>query len=151
MGKLIKILIIIVGVLFSCGKESSNFFEGQSQVTIVDSSKSYQITGCVCWIENNSLKIFFGEYGYAGISIEVTHKIDNVNVYMEYWSDTNEYDGDFSKSILVNSQNISITYHDGIDEIKIEGELNIDALSSEENSNIKAVGKFSCGIPKSNL
>ena len=88
-----------------------------------------------------------------GISIDVTGKNNLYKSLVGYYSDTNEFNGEFDLNVPVSNDSLSISFENIGDSIRISGYLEVNSKPItfyNVGRIIEASGTFNCMIAKKN-
>lgn len=145
MGKNLLTIMISVAVVYSCQQRKKVVFYGAGNVIVDDGGYIDTLQECACWKSKDIVKVKIANTGFSGISVDLDFCGLEYNASINYWSDTDEFDGEFDKEIPIESKDVKIEYHFSEDSTIISGELDLmsEAVGSEV---IRARGTFSCPI-----
>jgi hypothetical protein len=146
--KIILILLLSL-ILYSCSNEDPKIFGGSANVLITDGEISDTLNRCYCWRAGDSLSVNIGREGFSGISIEITNKEGKYISMIKYWSDTDQYDGQFEMYVNPSKEHLNIGYEKLSDSSRVYGNVNLTSNKVtyfKDGRIVKAKGKFECKL-----
>ncbi|MDH5379345.1 MAG: hypothetical protein OEW75_00740 [Cyclobacteriaceae bacterium] len=136
--------------LLSCAGEIEHYNKGESNVQIIDGeyNVSYTADLCHCWKTKDAVEIDISMLAFSAITISIKHEAGNVSIGMIRWSDTDEYDGEYTLDIPVSSSEFSISYGEEKGELVVSGNIDVVSVKMKDGRIVKASGEFRCKLPK---
>jgi hypothetical protein len=65
---------------------------------------------CYCWQSKDSLNLHITRGPFAGIAINVTGRNNMYKTSLEYYSDTDQFDGEFNLNVPVAHDSLTISF-----------------------------------------
>lgn len=141
-----KLVISVLTIIcFSCTFEEPEYYYGSAKVEVIDGAESYSLLECGCWQTTDSISVYLSAGPFSGIGINISNKGGEIVSFLEYYSDTDEYDGEMVKSIPIFKQDIEVTYILSDTALAIKGKINIISKKVDNNV-VEASGTFNCLI-----
>ncbi len=145
-------IFFIIVLFFGCQEKEPTLFGGTATVLTTDGEERDTLNICYCWQTNDSLNIrVLRDMSFAGISVDVTAKDNIYKSSLQYYSDTNQFNGEFERDISLLSDSLTVSFEDMLDSIRINGYVKLKSQPENHNGSkriIKAVGNFSCVMSK---
>lgn len=147
------ITFIFTVAITSCQEPEPTYYEGTANVIITDSEINDTLRTCYCWQTQDSLNLFITRGPYMGIAVEITGKNNLYSTAVQYYSDTNEFDGEFNFKVPVVKDSLNLSFQNKGDSIRISGFLEIQTEAVKfykDGRTVQAFGNFSCMMAKNN-
>ncbi len=150
MVKLLAYTITAISII-GCQEEQPSIYEGTSLVYASDGEISDTLKLCYCWQTKDSLALRITYGPFMGISISVIGKNNVHSTSLEYYSDTNEFNGEFNLPVSIEKDSLVITYQTRGDSIQVSGYFDIISEEVEfygDGRKILTSGSFKCTMRK---
>lgn len=138
-------------MITSCQEPEPTLYEGSANVIVTDSEISDTLNICYCWQTKDSLNLYITRGPFMGIAVEVTGKKNLYRTAVEYYSDTNEFDGEHTYKVPVLKDSLNLSFQNIGDSVRISGFLNIQTESVKfygDGRTVHASGAFDCIMTK---
>jgi hypothetical protein len=148
--------IILNGLMIamiSCQQAEPTLIEGKAYVTATDGELNDTLRLCNCWQTKDSLNIHITRGPYMGISIDLTGRNNYYQASVEYYSDTNEFNGQFNLKVPVANDSLSISFKSVGDSVRISGYVEVKSTSITffgDGRIVEAFGTFNCTVARRN-
>ena len=142
-------ITLLIFLIFSCKNEETEIFDGSANVFITDGEITDTLNRCYCWRIGDSLAVNIGREGFSGISIEITNKEGKYFSMIKYWSDYDQYDGQFDMYVKPKEEYLDIGYKKLADSSTVYGKINLiskEVVYFKDGRKVKAQGDFECKL-----
>ena len=143
------ILHVFVISMTSCQQAEPKLSWGKANVRVTDGELNDTLSLCYCWQAEDSLNIHITRGPYIGISIDVTGKNNLYQSLVGYYSDTNEFNGQFDLNVPVSNDSLNISFENIGDSIRISGYVEVESKPIKfygDGRIIEGSGTFNCMI-----
>ena len=147
------ILSAFMVAMISCKHAEPILVKGKAYVTLTDGEMNDTLRLCYCWQTKDSVNIHITRGPYAGISIDMTGKNNVYQSSVEYYSDTNEFNGQFNLEVPVVNDSLSISFKNDGDSVRISGYIEVRSgpvIFYGDGRIVDAFGTFNCTIARRN-
>ena len=144
-----KIWIIVICLISfcSCNEPEPKLYAGSAKVFATDGEMSDSLKTCYCWQTKDSLSLYITRGPFMGIAVKVIAKNNSHSTSLEYYSDTNEFDGEFTLPVPIIEDSLVVTYQTISDSIRISGYFDINSEAVKfygDGRSIQTFGTFNC-------
>ena len=137
----------------SCRQVEPKVNLGLAYVTATDGHLSDTLTLCYCWQTKDSLNIHITRGPFIGISIDLEAKNNLYRSSVNYYSDTNEFNGQFNLKVPVSNDSLIVSFNNIGDSVRISGFVELESKPITfygDGRSIKASGTFFCTLTRKN-
>ena len=118
----------------ACQEPEPSLYVGKANVFATDGQISDTLRTCYCWQTRDSLNLHITRRPFLGIgiAIEVTDKHNLYKTSLEYYSDTNTFEGEFDLKAPVLKDSLIISFENLGDSIQTHRyfDINSEAVKS---------------------
>jgi hypothetical protein len=147
------ILSVFVIAMISCQQAEPMPNQGKAYVTATDGEINDTLRLCYCWQTEDSLNVHITSGPYMGISVDLTGRNNFYQSSLEYYSDTNEFNGQFNLKVPVANDSSSISFKSVGDSVKISGYVELKSQPVKfygDGRIVEAFGEFNCTLARRN-
>ena len=137
----------------SCQEAETVVSKGKANVMATDGELNDTLGLCYCWQTKDSLNIHITRGPYMGISIDLTGKNNLYQSSVGYYSDTNEFNGQFDLNVPVSNDSLNVSFKNIGDSVRISGYVEVKSKPIAfygDGRSIEAFGTFNCMIARRN-
>lgn len=143
-----RILLILVSLALFCSCQPSGptIYEGTAHAFVTGGEDSDTLNTCHCWQAADSLVLYVSHGPFMGIAVKIIGKNNLYDASLEYYSDTNEFDGEFTLGVPVEEDSLIVTFKEVGDSTRINGffEITSQPVKFYDDRTIQTSGTFNC-------